>query len=55
MLFDDRLGGFECLSNDEETHRDDLHPEGSAADASSRIADSLTMTIPRSVTLTPVQ
>jgi hypothetical protein len=31
VLFDDYLEHLECLSNDEETHRDDLHPDESAA------------------------
>jgi hypothetical protein len=41
MLFDDRLERLECLSNDEETHRDDLHPAESAADTRIDIAGRL--------------
>jgi hypothetical protein len=41
MLFDDRLEHLEHLSNDEETHRDDLHPDESSADARTDIAGCL--------------
>jgi hypothetical protein len=41
MLFDERLERLEFMSNDEETHRDDLHPDGSAADVQIDIAGRL--------------
>jgi hypothetical protein len=41
MLFDDCLEPWECLSNSEEAHHDDLHPDERAADARIDIARRL--------------